>query len=104
MREMDFNMTELEVLDFINRRFKIEDRWLNGNCYHFARILQDRFGGSIYYLPIVGHFVTKIDGDYYDWTGKLNDEMLADDSPTAWDYIRYADPILYQRLVRDCVN
>ena len=101
---MDFNMTELEILDFINRRFSFEDRWISGNCYYFAAILQQRFGGEIYYMPIIGHFVTKIDGDFYDWTGKLTEQQLVEDRLTSWDYLRYADPLLYQRLIRDCVN
>lgn len=101
---MELNITELEVLDFINRRFTIEDRCLSGNRFHFAVILQNKFGGEIYYMPIIGHFVVKIDGNFYDWTGKLSDERLAEGRLTSWDHLRYADPLLYQRLIRDCVN
>lgn len=38
------------VKEFIDRRFKADCNWLNGNCYYFALILSDRFpGGTVYY-------------------------------------------------------
>ena len=57
-------------IDFINRRFKEDCNWINGNCYYFALILRDRFpGGIIYYDVINGHFIYQYNGNYYDWTG-----------------------------------
>ena len=33
-----------EVIEFIKRRFPTDSNWLSGNCYYFAKILQERFG------------------------------------------------------------
>lgn len=58
------------VKEFIDRRFKADCNWLNGNCYYFALILSDRFpGGTIYYDVIYGHFIYLYEGKYYDWSG-----------------------------------
>ena len=65
---------EEEVLEFIKRRFPIDCKWTDGNCYWFAKILAERFGMQIYYLPIVGHFVAGFDSDgkFYDYNGVFN--------------------------------
>lgn len=61
-----------EVLEFINRRFKNDCNWINGNCYYFALILNDRFpDGEIYYDVIYGHFIYFYNGKYYDWSGEV---------------------------------
>ena len=92
---------EKEVLEFINRRFKNDCNWTTGNCYFFAAILQIRFPNSvIYYLPIEGHFVTKIEDNYYDWTGKIDLKEL----PQPLEQIFQEDKLLYNRLIRDCVK
>ena len=58
-----------EVLEFIYRRFPKDSDWVNGNCYYFSLILQDRFpGGEIYYDVIDGHFLYCYNGKYYDLT------------------------------------
>jgi hypothetical protein len=63
------------VIEFINRRFKIDCHWLDGNCYYFALILSDRFpGGIICYDVIYGHFVYFYEGKYYDWSGEIQPE------------------------------
>ena len=44
-----------EIIEFINRRFKLDCNWTNGNCYYFALILADRFkhkNASIYQLDL----------------------------------------------------
>lgn len=95
---------ENEIIDFIGRRFSNEDKWRDGNCYWMAKILQERFGGSIYYMQIIGHYIVRINGDYYDWSGKLSSEQIDNDELILWDRLRYEDPLLYQHLIRDCVN
>ena len=63
-----------EVVHFIHQ-FKsssqavIEKLFLDGYCYYFAVILQERFGGEILYDTIDGHFVTLIRGGLYDIRG-----------------------------------
>ena len=59
-----------EILNFIKRRWSIDANWTNGNCFWFAKILQLRFPQlQIYYLPIIGHFITSDGENYYDWNG-----------------------------------
>jgi len=92
-----------EILEFIKRRWRgHEDLFLNGNCYWFARILQDQFGTQICYLPIKGHFISKdLNGNYYDVTGLLNNIQ---EPILSLDEIKSKDPVWYQRLLRDCKN
>ena len=90
-----------EILDFIKRRFSHDENWINGNCLWFAFILKKRFPkAKIYYLPIQGHFVTLIDGEYYDWTGVVELE----EQPYALNWIKRVDKLLYKRLIRDCME
>ena len=89
------------VEEFIHRRFKDDCNWLNGNCYYFAAILQKRFPDStICYLPIEGHFVTKIDKNYYDWSGKVE----LKEEPQTLGQIFQEDELLFSRLIRDCIK
>lgn len=50
-------------------REEIEDTFLNGQCYWFAYILVSRFGGTIWFNPLIPHFCAKIDRHLYDITG-----------------------------------
>lgn len=87
------------VEEFIKRRFPTDCNWTTGNCYYFAVILKDRFNGTLYYDPIEGHFLCKIDSDYYDYTGKVN----VDSSRIyCWEYLKYFDNLYYEHIVRDC--
>lgn len=64
-----------KVLSFISRfnHYEKDNVLLNtftqGFCYYFSIILQERFGGEIYYEYIEGHFYCKIDSQYYDIRG-----------------------------------
>ncbi len=94
-------MEKHEVLDFIRRRWSKDSDWTNGNCLWFANILCQRFiDGEIYYLPIRGHFITKIDGVFYDATGVVT----TNEAPIALVDIYHNDSLLYSRLIRDCFN
>ena len=45
-----------QIVEFINRRFPEESKWINGNCYYFAQILSIRFPElNLYYLSIFAH-------------------------------------------------
>ena len=91
--------TKEEVLNFINSRWKKDSDWTNGNCLWFAIILHKRFPHSrICYLPIEGHFITKICGVYYDATGIVNPE----ETVLLFSDIKKKDPSYYKRLLRDC--
>ena len=92
-----------EVLNFINRRFKDNCHWNDGNCYWFARILCDRFNNlELCYDSIPGHFVAFHRGKnkVYDWNGiyKPQSELIP-----LW-LIKIKDKSWYNRLIRDCVK
>lgn len=93
---------ESKVLEFIHRRFPKDCNWTNGNCYYFARILEDRFEFIICYDQIAGHFVAvdEYTGIAYDWNGIYNSK-----NPliSMWD-LACKDPLLYHRLIRDCID
>lgn len=58
------------VEEFIRRRFEEDYNWTTGRCYFFAIILKDIFpGGKIFYDPVEGHFIYRLSGKFYDWTG-----------------------------------
>lgn len=95
------------VLKFINERFPNDSNWVNGNCYYFAKILQERFpDGSIYYDVIDCHFVFKHDGKYYDHTGivKYDNDKCNNHYLVEWDHFDEYDSIQKKRIIRDCIN
>ena len=89
-----------KVLEFIKRRFPYDYNWINGNCYYFAIILKSRFPeGSIYYDVIDGHFIFKLDDNYYDWTGKIEPGKCL----VEWEYFDYYDSLQKKIIIRDCI-
>lgn len=50
----------------------VEDIFLNGNCFHFSLILKQMYGGLTVYNPHEQHFLTMIEGNYYDITGRVS--------------------------------
>lgn len=93
-----------EVIEFISRRFPVNNQWLTGNCYYFALILHNRFPNSIiYYDTIDGHFVTKIDGNYYDWKG-INTRTPQSNGLVRWDSYEQIEPKHYYRIKRDVLE
>lgn len=92
---------EEKVLSFIKTRFPNDSGWLSGNCYYFAIILQSRFpGGSIVYDVISGHFLYRLEGVYYDWSGKATPSLCLVD----WDAFESYDPLQKERIVEDCLK
>ena len=89
-----------EVLEFIQRRFKKDCDWVNGNCYYFAIILKNRFPkGKIYYDVVNGHFIFWFEGKFYDWNGVVKSKGYC----IAWDLFGEYDSFRKERIVRDCV-
>lgn len=94
-----------EVLNFIKRRFFKDCNWTNGNCWWFSSILCERFaaaGAERWYCPVEGHFVTRIDGVFYDWNGIFI--PCEKEQPQKWDELLWNDPTYAIRLIRDCMN
>lgn len=91
------------IIDFINRRFKKDCNWLDGNCYYFAKILQTRFPKlEIVYFPIEGHFMAwdREENLFYDAAGAHEAEELFYE----WERLEYEEPFLYGRIVCDCIQ
>ena len=90
------------VEEFITRRFKNDCHWLDGNCYYFAMILKIRFPQAVlWYDVVLGHFFVNIDGQDYDWTGKIDNR---DDSRCVmWDNMESYDFNVKQYIIRDCI-
>lgn len=63
----------LQFIDTIKKRYpyEIEDTFSNGFCYWFAKILELRFGGTIYFNPDIIHFATLIGEQLFDVTGLI---------------------------------
>ena len=92
------------VLSFIDKRFSnynLSDCFTAHNCYYFALILKERFKGDICYLPITGHFVCQICGEYYDYNGMID---ITKEQPISLEEIKKIDKLWYERLIRDCVE
>ena len=89
-----------EVLTFINKRFSKNCNWLDGNCYYFAIILKERFGGHIYYDSVNCHFIIQINGKFYDWTGIVKPNI---DNLLNWEELKNIDQSYYNRIKRDCI-
>lgn len=77
----------------------LEDVFTNGNCYHFALILESMFEGEIIYDPNACHFLTKIDYEFYDITGKVDGPI----DYYIWDDFEDIDYNEYLMINRDCV-
>jgi hypothetical protein len=88
-----------KITDFIKRRFPVDNRWCDGNCYWMAYILAERFPElEIVYEPIIGHFIVTDGNRYYDWTGEVQCEV----KPLFLKNIQNTDPLWYKHLMRDC--
>jgi len=82
----------------------LENVFMNGNCYHFALILEQMFDGLIIYDYIDGHFFVKIGYDFYDIRGKLEYPAIPFfDKCYIWDDLKRIDSLLYERILSDCV-
>lgn len=94
-----------EVISFINN-FKnlntsiIEDCFSYGNCYWFAKILIDRFGGTLYYDEINNHFFTKIKNTFYDIKGAYIPGSVGIYS---WSEYILIEPLNASRIYKNCI-
>lgn len=80
--------------------YALESCFTNGNCYHFALLLEALYGGIILYDQVDGHFISFIDGCYYDITGRIEPVSKAIEFDSE---LRDSDPLWFNRLLRDCV-
>lgn len=92
----------VDVEEFINRRWKKDLDWLNGNCYWFAKILTLRFPElELYYLPVRGHFVAGNDLiGFFDYNGPV----YTNENCIKLSAIEKEDPLWYSHIMRDCAR
>lgn len=99
-----------EICEFITRRFSKDCDWTTGNCYYFALILISRFPWlNLIYDQVEGHFMA---GEYtkdslvcYDQKNVTIYDYNSKEIKYLWDFndMKEKDPLLYKRLIKDCV-
>ena len=78
----------------------LEDVFSNGNCFHFALILEGMFeDAEIIYDLDLNHFLTNIDGKIYDIKGKSTEPMNWE----SWETISENKDGEWTQLIKDCV-
>lgn len=98
--------SSVDPLDFISKFNKAEplgEAFVNGKCYWFAKILEERFKyerPSIMYNPISGHFTTRIKGRFYD----INGDVTAENERNSFMWDKLDDPEWKSRIERDCIE
>ena len=92
-----------EVLNFINNfkgrySFELEDTFSNGYCYWFAKILELRFNGEIYFNPDAVHFATLIEEQLFDIYGIVN---VGTDSWFCWEDYKLKEN--GEKIIHSCI-
>ena len=83
-------------------RAAAEYKYLNGDCYVFARALVEKFGGEIAYLAIDNHFIACIDYKFYDIRGLVPDEEIYE--CYNWESYKLFDPLDADRVKFYCIK
>lgn len=95
----------MNIINFINNFKKgyeqetIESIFTDSNCFHFAVILKNLFGGDIIYDMDLNHFVLKLNRRYYDITGETEKPF----NNCLWEELENIDPIEYEFVYDNCV-
>ena len=94
----------LEVEEFISHFHDCRNSFLNGNCYWFARVLQERFkpwySADIMYNQIDNHFACRIDTLLFDANGIVNANLK---NWVLWAGYLLNEPLDAARVYRDCI-
>lgn len=91
---------EEQILKFIDGLKEAKNIFSNGYCYWFAHILQNRFGGEIWYVPAENHFYCQIKNNFYDVNG-VHKTLI--NQAFRWEAFLLFDPKNYKTVYRDCV-
>ena len=98
-------MSNKEILEFIKEFSffgkQVRECFTRGNCYWFAFILHERFGGDIMYNDVEGHFACRIKRKLYDITGCCDN--LYYDSWTKWENYKKIETSHSKGIIRDCI-
>lgn len=91
-----------KVVEFIRRRFNKDCHWLDRNCYYFAMMLKARFPQAVLYYDVIDcHFLSEIDGKFYDWKGLRE---AGDNTLVEWDKFAEYDKNRMQAVIRGCIE
>ena len=67
------NCDPLDIISDLRSKKTIENAFLNGYCYDFARLLRSWCpGGTIFFLPDRKHYVYFFNKKYWDITGVVD--------------------------------
>ena len=69
----------IQTIHQINTESGIENPvsyYLNGGCYIFAKQLQEKLGGKIWYLTVEHHFVVELNTRFYDSSGNVTKQYI----------------------------
>ena len=80
----------------------IEYKYMNGDCYPFAKALVKKFHGKLYYLPIDNHFVAYIDGHFFDIRGLLTEDQVI--PCFSWFEYQLMEPLDAERTEYYCIR
>lgn len=61
--------------------------------------LSSVFDGDIFYDVVAGHFVTRINNVFYDWSGQYKPAGLL----TEWESFHLYDSLQKERIIKDCI-
>lgn len=94
---------EEEILYFIGHFRKAVETFTTGCCYWFAYILKGRFPeAELIYLPVTGHFVSRIGGRFYDATGDVT-ECYENETQIPWEEMDKFDSNVRKSVERDVI-
>ena len=87
--------------------YNIIDLFTCGYCYWYAYLLQIKYHGEIWYLPVDNHFIYKQNNKYYDITGDITNYVnnLPDNQKAvSWEHYKKLDYLHTDNLYKYCIN
>lgn len=86
------NLLEIvQTIHQINNDSGIENPvtyYLNGGCYIFAKQLQEKLGGKIWYLTVEHHFVVELNTRFYDSSGNVTKQYINSKRITESEFLK----------------
>lgn len=95
------------ICQFLQENDEVQTGFLYGNCYWFAKILEQRFSlehkyhCNLYYNQILNHFSLAIEDELFDASGLIGPIYQSGWVP--WWHYKIVEPNDSYRVVRDCV-
>lgn len=94
-----------EIVQWMHNRQFYDNKWMNGNCYYFAVLLQTAWpGGKIVHDPIIGHFMYLYKNCLYDYRGYVGLAKEYKRPLDDWEKYKEVDELHWAHIMRDCVG